>query len=356
MSSPSLSAYKLAPEHIDNDIDPNDIVPRELRFLVPAEDLNDEQLEEHARSVDKGVRMASVVETIRTGAVDMVKEYDDFSEHNSSDAVRLTAEEALSRLVEDAQRQTRGINVAAGPINVEEDTGTASVELADPAWTTYQELPVDPLLDEVITRRQILRSPEQQEVDKLPFVSKVNAVLYHSDAYNALRSKARYPTSVALFVDLADNSLALVNSMDDSIEELQEVQRELANLSKKVAQVGGKIEKRQREVSRHRAKLCEYGAMEEEVKVLINEVYLKFFRTDSGRAIPNKAAKLPRRHTKAHCVAVDALLESYYHREEEEPVASSLTQHVGRASSPLDHERLRRAFPGNSASDPVTLE
>ena len=123
--------------------------------------------------------------------------------------------------------------------------------------------------------------------------------------------------------------------MDDSIQELKEVQRE---------------------ISRHRVKLCEYGATEEEVKVLINEVYLKFFRTDGGSAIPLKHAKLPRRHTKAHWTAVDVALEAYYRREEEQPVASSSTQHAGRASSPLDHERLRRAFPGNSASDPVTLE
>ena len=41
MSSPSLSNYELAPEYIDSDIDPNDIVPRTLHFLVPADDLND---------------------------------------------------------------------------------------------------------------------------------------------------------------------------------------------------------------------------------------------------------------------------------------------------------------------------
>ena len=277
MFSPSLSFYELAPEYLDSDIDPNDIIPRALRFLVPAEDLTDEQLEEHTRHVDEGVRVASIVETIRTSTIDRVREYDDHSEHNPDDALRPTAEEAISRLLEDAQRQTRRINVAAGPINVDKSTETASVELGDPAWTTYQEIPVDPLLDEVITRRQILRSPEQQEADKLPFVNKVNAVLYHSEAYDALRSKARYPTSVALFVDLADDSLALVNGMDDSIEELKEVQREMANLARKVARVGGKIEKQQREISRHHAKLCEYGATEEEVKVLINKVYLKFF-------------------------------------------------------------------------------
>ena len=145
--------------------------------------------------------------------------------------------------------------------------------------------------------------------------------------------------------------------MDDSIQELKEVQREMANLTKKIARVGGKIEKRQREISRHRAKLCEYGATEDAVKELVNEVYLKSFRTNSGSAIPLKCAKLPQRHTAAHRAAVDATLASYYQQDEEEaPVASSLTQHVGRASSPLDHERLRRAFPGNSASDPVTLE
>ena len=291
MSSPSLSAYELAPEHIDSDIDPNDTVPRALQFLVPANDLTDDQLEEHARRIDEGVRAASVVETIRISTVDMVREYDDHSEHNPDDAICPTAEEALSRLLEDTQRQTRGINVAAGPINVDESTGTASVELGDPAWTTYQEIPVDPLLDEVITRRQIFRSPEQQEADKLPFVNKVNAVLYHSEAYNTLRAQVRYPTSVALFVDLADDSLALVNGMDDSIQELKEVQRELANLTRKVARVGGKIEKRQREISRHRAKLCEYGKTEEEVKVLIDKTYLEFFRTDSGSAIPLKRAR-----------------------------------------------------------------
>ena len=65
--------------------------------------------------------------------------------------------------------------------------------------------------------------------------------------------------------------------MDESIEKLKEVQKELTNLTKKIARVGGKYEKRQREISRHRAKLCEYEATEKEVKVLINEVYLKFF-------------------------------------------------------------------------------
>ena len=64
MSSPSLSSYKLAPEYINSDIDPNDIVPRALCFLVPAEDLTDKQLEEHARRIDEGVRVASIVETI----------------------------------------------------------------------------------------------------------------------------------------------------------------------------------------------------------------------------------------------------------------------------------------------------
>ena len=159
-----------------------------------------------------------------------------------------------------------------------------------------------------------------------------------------------------LFVDLADDSLTLMNGMDDSIQELKEVQREMANLTRKVARVGGKIEKRQREISRHRAKLCEYGATEEAVKELVNEVYLKSFRTSSGSAIPLKHAKLPQRHTAAHRAAVDANLESYYRRQEEALVASSSTQYAGRASSPLDHERLRRAFPGNFASDPVTLE
>ena len=128
--------------------------------------------------------------------------------------------------------------------------------------------------------------------------------------------------------------------MEESIQELKDVQREMANLMKKIARVRGKIEKRQREISRHRAKLCEYGATEEEVKVLINEVYLKFFRTDSGSAILLKRAKHPRRHTAAHQAAIDAALEAYYRREEEQPVASSSTQPAGRASSPLDHERL----------------
>ena len=223
----------------------------------------------------------------------MVAEYDDISEHNSDEAVHSTAKEAIHRLLEDAQRHTRGINVAAGPVTIDESNGTASVDLDDPAWTTYQEIPVDPLLDEVITRRQILRSLQERDANKLPFVTKVNTVLYHSDAYNTLRSKARYPTSVALFVDLADDSLALVNGIDESIQELKEVQRELTNLTTKIARIGGKYEKRQREISRHRAKLCEYRAMEEEVKVLINEVYLKFFRVDHGDTVPLKRASKP---------------------------------------------------------------
>ena len=144
--------------------------------------------------------------------------------------------------------------------------------------------------------------------------------------------------------------------MDELIDELKEIQRELTNLTRKIARVGGKYEKRQREISRHRNKLCEYGATEEEVKVLVNEVYLKFFRAVDGRSEPLKHTNKPRCHTAAHKVTVDATLEAYYHRQEEPLVASSSTQHVGQASSPLDHECLRRAFPENSASDPVILE
>ena len=325
MSSPSLSAYELAPEHIDSDIDPNDIIPHQLQFLVPAEDLTDEQLKEHARCVDEGVRVASIVETIRTSTVDIVREYDNFSEHNPDDAIRPTAEEAISRLLEDAQRQTRGINIAAGSIHVNESNRTASVSLDDPTWTIYQEISVDPLLDEVITRQQILRSSQERDANKLPFVDKVNAVLYHEDAYNALRSKARYSASISLFVDLADDSLALVNGMDESIQELKEVQREMVNLTKKIARIGEKYKKRQREILRHRAKLCNYRATEEEVKVLINEVYLKFFRVDHRDSIPLKRPSKPRRHTAAHRAAIDAALEEYYHRREEPLVASSST-------------------------------
>ena len=96
-----------------------------------------------------------------------------------------------------------------------------------------------------------------------------------------------------LFVDLADDSLALVNSMDESIQKLKEVQRELTNLTKKIARVERKYEKRQREIARHRAKLCEYGATEEEVKTLVNEVYLKFFRVESGDTVPLKCTSKP---------------------------------------------------------------
>ena len=62
--------------------------------------------------------------------------------------------------------------------------------------------------------------------------------------------------------------------MDKTMQELREVQRELTNLTKRLAQVGGKYEKRQREIRRHCAKLCEYRATEDEVKEVINEVYL----------------------------------------------------------------------------------
>ena len=277
MSSPSLSAYKLTPEIIDKNTDPNDIVLCALRFLVPDSNLTDEQLEECSQHIDKGVRAGHIVQTIQGSIVNMVREYNDISEHDPNAAIHPTAKEAIYRILKDAQCHMRGINVAAGPISTNEADGSASVDLADPAWTTYQKIPVDPLLDKVITHRQLLCSPQEHEADKLPFVAKINAVLYNSDAYNILRSKTRYLASVALFVDLADDSLALIARMDKTMQKLREVQRELTNLMKKIARVGGKYEKRQREIRRHRAKLCEYGATEDEMKEMVNEVYLRFF-------------------------------------------------------------------------------
>ena len=166
-----------------------------------------------------------------------------------------------------------------------------------------------------------------------------------------------FTTSVTLFIDLADDSLVLVAEMDETMQELREVQRELANLTKRLTQVGGKYEKQQREIRRHRAKLCEYGAMEDEVKEVINEVYMRFFQVVDRDTMPKEHSNKPQRHTAAHRAATDAALEAYYRRQEEEqPVASSSTQPVGRAGSPLDHEHLRHAFPGNSASDPITLK
>ena len=64
MSSPSLSIYELAPEHIDSEVDPNNIVPQTLRFLVPEDNATDEQLEEHAQRIDEGVRVGHIVQTI----------------------------------------------------------------------------------------------------------------------------------------------------------------------------------------------------------------------------------------------------------------------------------------------------
>ena len=131
MFSPSLSAYELALEHIDSDIDSNNIILRTLRFLVPDDNLFNKQLEEHVRRIDEGVRVAHIVQTICDSATNLITEYDDLSEYNPNDTVRFTAEEAISRILKDAQRRMRGINVAASPVATNERDRSASVTITD---------------------------------------------------------------------------------------------------------------------------------------------------------------------------------------------------------------------------------
>ena len=61
----------------------------------------------------------------------MVREYDDTSEHNPDDAVLPTAEEAIYRVFEDAQRHIREINVAASSVDADESNRSTSVTFAD---------------------------------------------------------------------------------------------------------------------------------------------------------------------------------------------------------------------------------